>query len=141
VIRSIETEVTARSVSGRTGTQDGYLERVLKLIPAETVAVYLFLQGVLQSALDGSNEIGQLQAWLWGIFFVLLVGNILYIRRYLDVTDTAQYLIMTLAYVVWVFTIGGPFQYLSFYQPFIGSVVLGLFTFFVPLLYKGVLPT
>ncbi len=125
-----------RSVTPAPGTEDAYLERLLKLIPAETVAVYLFLQGVLQSAL--SEQEGQLQAWLWGVFLVLLVGNVFYIRRFHDVTDPVQYVILSLGFIVWVLTLGGPFAFLSFYQPFMGSVILGLFTFLVPIFYTGV---
>jgi hypothetical protein len=116
------------------GTQDGYLERLLKLIPAETIAVYLFLDGVVRSGLAGSPA---LNTWLWGVFGVIGVGNFLYWKR-TGVRDALQYVVLTVAYAVWIFTIGGPFSALSFYKPFMGSVILGLFTFFVPSIYKGV---
>lgn len=116
------------------GTQDGYLERLLKLIPAETVAVYLFLDGVLRSALVSDPT---LNTWLWAVFGLIAVGNILYWKR-TGVLDAKQFVVLTVAYGVWIFTIGGPFTALSFYKPFMGSVLLGLFTFFLPSIYKGV---
>lgn len=121
--------------SAAPGTQDDYVQRLLKLIPAETVAMYLFLEGVTASGL--AQEPSQLATWLWAIFGILLVGNVLYIWRVLEVNDPIQYVILSLAFIVWIFTIGGPFQSLAFYQPFMGSLALGLFTFFVPIIYKG----
>jgi hypothetical protein len=127
-----------RTTGAGPSTGDAYLERLLKLIPAETVAVYLFVQGVLQSGLAEPARLDQLQIWLWIVFGIFVVGNILYVRRFHDVTDPVQYLILTLAFAVWVFTLGGPFQYLGFYEPFMGSVILAIFTFFVPIVYQGV---
>lgn len=117
-------------------TEDQYLDRLLKLIPGETVALYIFLQGVIMSALK--NNESELQIWLWGIFIVLIIGNILFLKKFSDISDTSQLVVLTIAFIVWVFTIGGPFSYLNFYKPFMGSIVLGLFTFFIPLIYKGV---
>jgi len=120
---------------GEAGTRDGYMERLLKLIPGETVAMYLFLQGVIQSGLDG--ETNQLIIWLWAIIAILALGNIFYLKKYQGVTDNVQILILTIAFFVWIMTIGGPFVYFDWYQAFMGSVILGLFTFFVPLVYTG----
>ena len=120
------------------GTEDNYLERLFKLIPSETIAVYLFIEGVLLSAFSDAEQQSQLVTWLWVILAIMLVGNFFYLRRLQDVTDPVQHVILALAFIVWVFTIGGPFQYLSFYQPFMGAVLLGLFTFFVPIFYSGV---
>lgn len=111
------------------------MDRLLKLIPGETTAVYLSLQGFITSALDG--EAGQLQTWLWIIVGVLALGNILYLRQSQAVSDPVQLTILTVAFLIWVMTIGGPFAMIPGYQPFMGSVILGLFTFFAPLVYKG----
>ena len=111
------------------------MERLLKLIPGETVAMYLFLQGVIQSGLSGDDS--QLKIWLWAIIGFLAVGNILYLRKQQKVTDAIQIAILTIAFFIWILSIGGPFVYFSWYQPFMGSVILGLFTFFVPLVYTG----
>jgi hypothetical protein len=132
VIRSRDTAVRA---AGTPGTQDEYLDRLLKLIPGETVAAYLFVVGVIQTALKAQP--GTLGLWLWIVFVVIAVGNFFYWKR-AKVTDPTQYILLTAAYVVWVFTIGGPFATTSWYQPFMGSVVLGLFTFLAPQFYKGV---
>ena len=119
------------------GTEDVYHERLLKLIPGEVVALYLFLQGVLLSALSGPGQEGQLKVWLWAVFAIILVGNIFYLKKFNKVTDFVQILILSLAFIIWIFTIGGPFRLMDFYQEFMGAVALGIFTFFVPIFYKG----
>ncbi len=119
--------------AGTAGTQDDYIDRLMKLIPADTVALYLSLDGIVRSGLKGDPA---LSTWMWALFVVVTVGNVLYWRK-TGVTDVVQYVVLTLAFVVWVFTIGGPFHDLPWYKPFMGSVLLGLFTFFAPLLYKG----
>jgi hypothetical protein len=138
VIKAPKDRGGVRGPTPAPGTEDAYLERLFKLIPSETIAVYLFIEGVLLSAFSGADQQSQLTTWLWVILVILLIGNFFYLRRLQGVTDPAQHVILALALIVWVFTIGGPFQYLSFYQPFMGAVVLGLFTFFVPIFYTGV---
>ena len=120
---------------GGAGQGDTYSERLLKLIPAETVAAYMFLDGLLRSALKSQES--QLTVWLWAVFAVIGAGNVLYLKQALKVTSPVQYGIMTAAYAVWVFSIGGPFGLSAWYQPFMGSVALALFTFLAPRLYMG----
>jgi hypothetical protein len=118
-------------------SQERYDEKLLKLIPAETVAVYLSLQGVLMSAMAAPAQAQRLNIWLWIIFVVMFMLNWLYLREFQRVTDPKQQAILAAAFVVWVFTMGGPFRSLSFYEPFMGSLALTLYTFVVPLLYRG----
>lgn len=118
-------------------SQERYDEKLLKLIPAETVAVYLSLQGVLMSAMAAPAQAQRLNVWLWIIFVVMFILNWLYLREVQRVTDLKQQAILATAFVVWVFTMGGPFRDLSFYEPFMGSLALTLYTFVVPLLYRG----
>ena len=115
---------------------DKYVDKVLKLIPAETVAVYMSLDGVLRSALVQRES--SLQNWLWVTFVGIAIGNVLYLRQVAQVGEAGQVAILTAAFIVWVFTIGGPFSTYAWYEPFMGSVILGLFTFIAPRLYRGV---
>ena len=117
---------------------DVYVERLLKLIPSETVTLYIFLQGVIKSALSSPTQETQLQFWLWGVFFIVAFLNIIYLRRFNHITDPVQYVILTIALIIWVMNTGGPFELLSFYKPFMGSVSLGIYTFSVPIFYKGI---
>jgi hypothetical protein len=55
------------------------------------------------------------------------------------VSKSVQLAVSTFAFGVWVFALGGAFTSLSWYEPFLGSVMLVLFTFFVPLISPDVL--
>lgn len=134
----IRPEILRDAESEEQDQGDVYTVRLLKLIPSETVALYLFLAGIIRSSLDGPAQEWKLKAWLWGITVAVLVLNVLYLRRFQIVKDVWQYVIQTLALVIWIMTIGGPFVYLDFYEPFVGSVALALFTFAVPIFYEGV---
>jgi hypothetical protein len=119
------------------GQVDAYLDRLLKLIPMETVTVYVFIDGILRSALGGEGNKSKLRIILWIVFAVVAVGNLFYLKK-AKVTAFAQYLVMTAAFIVWIISLGGPFSLYSWYEPYIGSVVLALFTFFMAPIYKGV---
>jgi hypothetical protein len=41
-----------------------------------------------------------------------------------------QLVLTTAAFAVWLFAIGGPFRFESWYEPFVGSIVLAVFLLF-----------
>ncbi|MEW6517604.1 MAG: hypothetical protein AB1439_11960 [candidate division FCPU426 bacterium] len=106
-------------------TVQSYQDRMLKLIPTEIVGAYMALQGVVPPAYA---------KWATLIAGVLLVAlTPLYLTRLQQVRRTGQVVMTTIAVVVWLYTLGGPFQYWGLYQPWIGSVLLVLWTLIVPL--------
>jgi len=117
---------------------DDYTGRLLKYIPAESIALYLTLQGII---LSGAAEAPNLNTWLWFILGIGLIGTALYQWRALKIEKVVQVAISTAAFGVWVFALGGAFASLSWYEPFIGSLALVIFTFFAPLVKPDVLIT
>jgi hypothetical protein len=111
--------------------RDDYVDRLLKYIPAESVALYLTLQGII---LAGAADTPNLSTWLWFILGVGLIGTPWYQWRVLKIGKAEQLAISAAAFGVWVFALGGAFESLSWYEPFIGSLALVLFTFFAPLI-------
>ncbi len=107
------------------GGPDGYSSRVLKYIPAEVVAVYIAVQGAVAQATSATPN----DTILWIAFGILLVLTPVYLWRVAHVTKTLQLVIATIAFAVWVFSLGGPFASLSWYQAIYGAVLLPLFTF------------
>jgi hypothetical protein len=103
-----------------------YQDRLLKLIPSEIVGAYMVLQGVIPPAQAkwGTTVVS-------GILFLLTP---LYLKRLMQVNRLSQLLVTALSFAVWVYSLGGPFQYWGLYQPWLGSVVLILWTLIVPLL-------
>ena len=77
------------------------------------------------------------QPYIWTAFFVLLVLTPLYLAKIHDVRGKTQLVLTSLSFVVWVYTLGGPFQMVGWYQPQIASCVLVLWTLVVPLFIES----
>jgi hypothetical protein len=117
-------------VGGEVPNPDSYTDRLLKYIPVEVVAVYLAVNGALGTLTDAGTR----TFLIWVVFFLLLAGTPLYLARIQKVSKRVQLLIATVSFAVWVFSVGGPFSNLGWYQPVYGAIILPLFTFFVPVI-------
>jgi len=116
--------------------RDPYKERLIKLIPGEVVAVYLFLSGLIAATDAAKVPQGPL---LSVVFLILLTLTWPYLSRIAGVSSPIQLAISVGAFAVWVFSLGGPFPYLMdkvgvSYQPIYGGVLLALYTFAAPIL-------
>jgi len=114
---------------------DSYTDILLKYMPAESVALCLTLQGIVLSSVEGPP----LNTWLWFAFGIGIIGTPLYLWRIQQVSKIAQLAVSATAFGVWVFELGGAFASLSWYKPFLGSMMLVIFTFFVPLISPDML--
>jgi Flp pilus assembly protein protease CpaA len=45
--------------------------------------------------------------------------------------------ISSVAFIIWVYAMGGPFAAYNLHIPWIGSLAVLAYTFFVPIFYKG----
>lgn len=102
-----------------------YRDRLLKLIPSEIVAAYMVLSGIIP--LDSAK---------WGTLIVSIILLVLvpfYLKRIQNVQRTSQLTVTTISFVVWVYSLGGPFEVWGLYKPWIGSVILVLWTLIMPL--------
>jgi len=102
-----------------------YKDRLLKLIPSEIIAAYLILEGIIPSS-----------SAKWGTLIVSVILLILvpfYLWRIQEVKRTAQIIVTTISFAVWVYTMGGPFQEWDLFKPFIGSIILVLWTLIIPI--------
>ena len=107
---------------------DKYRDRLFKYIPGEVVAFYLALTSILPSQ-------GTLPAPVpWVILGVGTIATYAYLRLVLVVKDKIQLRISTLAFVVWAFSLGGPFKDLSWYHPSYGGMLLLIYTFFTAMI-------
>jgi hypothetical protein len=119
------------AVSSAVPGSDDYKSRLMKYIPGEVVVLYLTLDGTVNSASIETSLKSQL---LWSIFLILLFGTWLYLSKIEKVTKKTQLFISTIAFAIWVFTLGGPFASLSWYLPLYGAILLPLYTFFVAMI-------
>ena len=93
----------------------------------------MVIHGILsgQTIQVGATDITQAVAWL--AFAVLLILTPLYLAKIHKVTEKAQLTLTTVAFAVWAYTIGGPFQMQGWYQPQLAAILLVLWTLVVPL--------
>ena len=105
---------------------DEYLDRVLKYIPGEVVALWTGVTGVIASAGESNNVL------LWIVFAIGVILAAAYTWRTTTVanqpTAVTQIVVSAFAFIVWVFAIGGPFAAQGWYEPYLGSVALILWT-------------
>ena len=114
--------------------EDKYKDRLLKYIPAEVVTLYLTLTALLSGAAG-------LPLWpAWVIFTIGIIATWCYLRYQFAVTDRSQLVISSIAFVVWVFALGGPFKDLSWYKPIYGGLLLPIYTFFIAMKKTAPLP-
>ena len=114
-----------------------YKSKLLKLIPTEIIAAYMAVHGIFQGQVIqlGGADVTRFVGWT--VFFVLLVVTPLYLARIHDVRGKTQIVLTMLSFCVWVYTLGGPFQMVGWYQPQIASCVLVLWTLIVPLFIES----
>jgi hypothetical protein len=110
------------------------MERLVKLIPAEVVGLYLVGQGIIPP-----NE--KVAIVVWSIVCLALVILV----RAKVTGDRANNLspqwiavgVSAISFVIWVYTMPGPFQVYHVAIPYLGSLAVLVWTFIVPFLYQG----
>jgi hypothetical protein len=111
-----------------------YKDRLVKLIPSEIITAYVTLKGLI----NGAGEQGNKQLLLWIVFGILVIMNPLYLYYVTNVKKTGQIVFSSIAFVLWVLVIGGTFNtILGFSAAYIGSILLVIYTLFIPFVYKG----
>jgi DMSO reductase anchor subunit len=111
-----------------------YKDRLVKLIPSEIITAYVTLKGLI----NGAGEQGNKQLLLWIVFGILVIMNPLYLYYVTNVKKAWQIVFSSIAFVLWVLVIGGTFNtILRFSAEYIGSILLVIYTLFIPFVYKG----
>src|SRR5437762_178547 len=91
---------------------DEYLTKLMKYIPGDVVSLYVALEAIVATTTKNADD-AKLPSWI--IFFVCLVGTPLYLWKIGKVSMSLQLCIATLAFAVWVFALGGPFECFAWY--------------------------
>lgn len=122
---------TEHKNNGLPDKADDYKARLVKLIPAETVALYTGLAGLPES-LQQTNP-----AWYWPslilVFLAGFIGTPIILNRAYGITwkfKKGQILITMAAYVLYVASIG-TFQGFNPIPPAFMTIIFGVFTFLV----------
>jgi hypothetical protein len=111
-----------------------YLDRLMKLIPAEVVGLYLIGSGFIPPEKREATV-------LWTVVCLIAV---VVVKSYgtADPTkheppDWIHVGISCVSFIIWVYTIGGPFAAYRLAVPWVGSLLVLAWTFFIPRLYHG----
>jgi hypothetical protein len=115
-----------------------YLDRLIKMIPTEVIGLYLVGSGIVPTSQD---IIPKMALVIWALICLIAV---VIVRIYGTYDQTKQHpvdwphvVISSVAFLVWVYTIGGPFAAFGLTVPWIGSLLVLVWTFFVPIFYRG----
>jgi hypothetical protein len=121
--------------------QDGYIDKLVKLVPAEAISAYTALIAIATDSGSASEA-----AWA----FIIALGILLVARVFgsvnfnagkniLEDIDWIMVSVSIIALFLWAYTIGGsesgPFK--AYYSLFWGTALIILFTFLAPYFHTG----
>jgi hypothetical protein len=133
--RLVQPQPSDTRTRGVAASGDSYIERVAKYIPAEIVAGYVAINGMIEAA-DPNNSARIGLAWM--LFFVGVIVTPIYLTMVGKPTGQQKITvwISTFAFVVWAYALGGPFKMSGYHNGLVGSVAIGMLTWlaglFVP---------
>jgi hypothetical protein len=109
--------------------RDGYIDRLLKYIPAEIIALYLGVTNAIPPPLKAHRT----AVWVVSVISALCVPLYMYLSTHKPNRPTlwSQIAISSIAFPLWVFAIGGPFALLPGYDNYrwVAAVTICFATF------------
>jgi hypothetical protein len=117
-VQTVQFEAT-----GAGAVPDGYFDKIVKYIPADIVAAWVAISALVKGATGIPVD-----TVLWISFAVGLVLTAWWTWTQTSVPGqppaVKQIIISTLAFAVWVFAIGAPFDTLGWYRTVYASILL-----------------
>lgn len=132
---------TAGDAQAGADASQQFLARVLKLIPAEVIALYQGVHGVVDGAAKSDPGARDFLVWLPWVGLAL----VLFVRAWgtRDATGswkTVQWgavIIAAVSFAVWVISLGHVIAPWGAVEPWAGSVALLVWPFLIPYFYRG----
>jgi hypothetical protein len=118
-------------------SEDDYLTKVVKYVPVEILAAYLFMAGVINSNVTGRHDHAM---WLGGLLIGTLVLAIPYDLRILSIVRWQQVAVSVVGIAVYVFALGGWFATTTWYHQWYASIVVPVFGLLIAVLKLPPLP-
>lgn len=119
---------------GRDETFREYLERLLKMIPGEVLGLYMI----------GSGFIPEKQVVGLVVWSGICLASVVVIRIYGTAdpqnglpSQKVPVFVSAIAFLIWLYWLGGPFGKLGIQIPWVGSLAVLLWSFVIPIFYKG----
>jgi hypothetical protein len=135
VIKSNLNKIVSSGIAPTQSSTDDFKNKLMKLIPAEITGAYL----AIKNFMDSSTKINIEGKPGWIIVGGLLILLYFYYGRLSGVKSVKQLAFMSIAFLVWVFSIGGPFNMLmpdEEIRGIISGVVLIFCTLSIPIFFK-----
>jgi len=137
--RSIISKKTIYAL-GETPKEDPYVSKIIKLIPADIISVYLAIFNIIKSNNQNPDGNPTLQ---WIVFGLMIIITPFYLKKVALINTTKQIVFCTVSFAVWVFSMGGPLDgqiIIGYTAQFLGAVFLPIYTLLIPLLYNQTEP-
>lgn len=110
-----------------------YVDRLIKLIPAEVVGLYVVGAGLIPA-----DQKYALVGWAVFCMIFLLISRILGTKSSKsNKTQWPTVVISTISFIIWLYVMGGPFEKFDIHIPWLGSLIMVAWTSIVPLIYHG----
>lgn len=124
--RNILTVRDVRTVRGQPPSlgADGYLDRLLKLVPLEVIGAYITCWGVLASAIKAEGNQRRLVAALGLLLAAGAAATWYYNLWVLGIKRPAQRVISVLAFIIWCFSTNSIFTISWWYEPWMAVVAV-----------------
>jgi hypothetical protein len=108
---------------------DGYIDRLLKYVPAEIIALYLGVTNVIPPPFHSHRR----SLWVVSVISALCVPFYMWMstREPARKPLRSQIVISSVAFPLWVFAIGGPFAQYGWYENYrwVAAVIITFTTF------------
>jgi hypothetical protein len=118
-------------------SEDDYLTKVVKYVPVEVLAAYLFMAGVIDSNVSNRHDHA---VWLGGLLIGVLVLTVPYDFRVLNIVRWSQVIMSIVGIAVYVFAFGGWFATTNWYHQWYASIVVPVFGLLIAILKLRPLP-
>jgi len=141
--KSFTSQSVTYATKATTAAADDYLDRLLKYIPAEIVALYLGVTNVVPVTYVPGKTPPEKDPGYWLALWIILALTAICTPIYMyfatreegQPTLWSQIVISSIAFPIWAFAIGGPFQQFHWYEGkrWIAAVVISFSTFLLGL--------
>lgn len=113
-----------------------YLDKLLKLIPSEIIAAYLFIQNLIADQPVVIGNIDYQIIVLWLVVGVFIIVTPVYLVNVQHVYKMNQIVLSSIAFLIWTYSLGGPFRLEGWYNPQIAAILLVFWTLITPIFIK-----
>ena len=118
-------------------SEDDYLTKVVKYVPVEVLAAYLFMAGVVDSNVTNKHDHA---IWLGGLLIGVLLLTIPYDLRGLNIARLSQVAMSIVGIAVYVFAVAGWFATTTWYHQWYASILVPIFGLVIAILKLPALP-